>query len=719
MLASSGSVVPIFRRQIERGGPVTVTHPEMTRYFTTIPEAVQLVIRAGDIGAGKGEVFVLDMGEPVKILDLADNMIRLAGYEPEADIAIEFTQPRPGEKLHEELFGRGESVQPTAARRIRRAVRQEPFDAEWVESTLNSLEHLVLAGDEANLAENASSAMIAAPGGDAATVVRDEQPSAATCSKSSKTSALSLDLLRFFGVAVLALLSFTQGRDIRRLRDWAGSAPERDAERKESTSAAAAERAEEMRRLEEARTEEREAAELRETRRERREAGLPELTRSERLRMALSTEDRSPLAYVAAFLAVVVVVGGVAYAVTGGFGGDDGKSGGGKHSKGLHPAEIEVAVLNGTATEGLAGEYGDMVESRGFQLGNVTNTESAQELSAVMFKPNNGRAAQKVAKSLEHPEGAADDRRSRPARGRRAGRGRGRRGQCLGGRLARRHETAHQRRRGRLRDPRPRHRRRLRLVPAVEAGPAGPRQGHLRRRSGPPPEAPGLYSFTPNGDCRYDVIRIRFRVTQSDDAVVQIVKPGGKLVVTLARDRFLKRYHFFTFYWDGRSREKGGAPPAATSCGSSCLNQDRVLVPPGAIGLHRAPAQAAEGLQRGPMSDVLAGVGVLAAAGAAAAAILLPAGRRALGAMLAALVLFPALILGDQWHSHQIVDLRDDSTRFAALGPPGPRDLGRPGRRLPPLADPLAPRRSSRRSPSASRSTPAETRRTSSSRCIS
>ena len=211
-------------------------------------------------------------------------------------------------------------------------------------------------------------------------------------------------LAAFFGVAVLALLSFTQGRDIRRLRDWAGSAPERDAERKESTSAAAAERAEEMRRLEEARTEEREAAELRETRRERREAGLPELTRSERLRMALSTEDRSPLTLVAAFIAIAIVAGGIAYAVTGGFGGDDGKNGGGgKQSKGLHPAEIEVAVLNGTATEGLAGEYGDMVEARGFQLGNVTNTESAQELSAVMFKPHNGRAAQKVAKSLDIP----------------------------------------------------------------------------------------------------------------------------------------------------------------------------------------------------------------------------------------------------------------------------------------------------------------------------
>ena len=173
VLASSGSVVPIFRSQIERGGPVTVTHPEMTRFFMTIPEAVQLVIRAGDIGAGKGEVFVLDMGEPVKIVDLAHNMIRLAGYEPERDIAVEFTQPRPGEKLHEVLFSDGEEVQPTAARRINRAVRGTAIDQEWVDSTLASLEHLVLAGDEANLAERVVE-MIASPGGDAATVVSNE-----------------------------------------------------------------------------------------------------------------------------------------------------------------------------------------------------------------------------------------------------------------------------------------------------------------------------------------------------------------------------------------------------------------------------------------------------------------------------------------------------------------------------------------------------------------
>jgi len=173
VLASSGSVVPIFRSQIERGGPVTVTHPEMTRYFMTIPEAVQLVIRAGDIGTGKGEVFVLDMGDPVKIVDLAHNMIRLAGYEPEADIAVEFTQPRAGEKLHEVLFSDDEEVQATAARRINRAVRRTPRDSGWIESTLNSLEHLVMAGDEANLAERVVE-MISAPGGDAATVVPNE-----------------------------------------------------------------------------------------------------------------------------------------------------------------------------------------------------------------------------------------------------------------------------------------------------------------------------------------------------------------------------------------------------------------------------------------------------------------------------------------------------------------------------------------------------------------
>jgi FlaA1/EpsC-like NDP-sugar epimerase len=171
VLASSGSVVPLFRSQIERGGPVTVTHRDMTRYFMTIPEAVQLVIRAGDIGAGKGEVFVLDMGDPVRIVDLAHNMIRLAGYEPETDIAIEFTGVRPGEKLQEELFGFGERSQPTASKRILRAVREVPLDPDWVTATLDGMEQLVLAGDESNLSERVVELVTVGGGGEAALVI--------------------------------------------------------------------------------------------------------------------------------------------------------------------------------------------------------------------------------------------------------------------------------------------------------------------------------------------------------------------------------------------------------------------------------------------------------------------------------------------------------------------------------------------------------------------
>ncbi|HEY5977009.1 MAG TPA: hypothetical protein VIT85_04055 [Solirubrobacterales bacterium] len=96
-------------------------------------------------------------------------------------------------------------------------------------------------------------------------------------------------------------------------------------------------------------------------------------------------------------------------------------------------------------------------------------------------------------------------------------------------------------------------------------------------------------SFTPNGDCVFDRERIRFRVTQSDDAVIQVVKPGGRLMVTLARDTFLKRYRFFTFYWDGRTRFGHKAPPGRYKLRVKLLGQDRVLVPPGAMKLHRAP----------------------------------------------------------------------------------------------------------------------------------
>jgi FlaA1/EpsC-like NDP-sugar epimerase len=150
VLGSSGSVVPIFRRQIAKGGPVTVTDSRMTRYFMTIPEAVQLIIRSGELATG-GEVFVLEMGEPVKIIELAANMIRLAGYEPDVDIAIEIVGRRPGEKIHEELFNPGERPQPTPAEKIVYAI-QPPLDPEWVESAFARIEALVYGGDAAALA---------------------------------------------------------------------------------------------------------------------------------------------------------------------------------------------------------------------------------------------------------------------------------------------------------------------------------------------------------------------------------------------------------------------------------------------------------------------------------------------------------------------------------------------------------------------------------------
>jgi FlaA1/EpsC-like NDP-sugar epimerase len=154
VLGSSGSVVPIFRRQIAAGGPVTVTDENMTRYFMTIPEAVQLIIRSGNMGRG-GEVYVLEMGDPVRILDLARKMIQLSGREPDREVAIEVVGRRPGEKLHEELFNPDEEPRPTSEEKIVAAVRS-PLEAGWVDEAFTQVEELVYSGDARGLAATVS-----------------------------------------------------------------------------------------------------------------------------------------------------------------------------------------------------------------------------------------------------------------------------------------------------------------------------------------------------------------------------------------------------------------------------------------------------------------------------------------------------------------------------------------------------------------------------------
>lgn len=137
VLGSRGSLIPILRKQIKRGGPVRITHPDMTRYFMTIPEAVTLILQAGSMGTN-GELFILDMGEPVKIVDLARDLIRLHGLVPGEDIDIVFTGMRPGEKTHEELVYPQEELVPTPHEKIR-SVNAQPINEEWLKSEFENL----------------------------------------------------------------------------------------------------------------------------------------------------------------------------------------------------------------------------------------------------------------------------------------------------------------------------------------------------------------------------------------------------------------------------------------------------------------------------------------------------------------------------------------------------------------------------------------------------
>ena len=152
VLGSSGSVVPLFKKQIERGGPITITHPDMTRYFMTIPEAVQLVLRATTL-ARDGEIFVLDMGEPIRIADMARDLVRLSGLEPGQDIDIVFTGVRPGERLKEELWNGAEDMEPTAQDKlmvVRRRGSDGP-DLSMLLSQLSEMEALAKAAETHDL----------------------------------------------------------------------------------------------------------------------------------------------------------------------------------------------------------------------------------------------------------------------------------------------------------------------------------------------------------------------------------------------------------------------------------------------------------------------------------------------------------------------------------------------------------------------------------------
>ncbi|MBN2066176.1 MAG: polysaccharide biosynthesis protein, partial [Candidatus Thermoplasmatota archaeon] len=146
VIGSNGSVVPLLKKQISEGGPVTITHPEVSRYFMATSEAVQLVMAAGAMGKGR-EIFLLDMGEPIKIWDLAIDLIKRCGLEPGKDIDTVFTGLRPGEKLHEELYWQGEGIIPTSNKKIT-MLRGNGLDADFVLDSIQNLQKCVENLDE-------------------------------------------------------------------------------------------------------------------------------------------------------------------------------------------------------------------------------------------------------------------------------------------------------------------------------------------------------------------------------------------------------------------------------------------------------------------------------------------------------------------------------------------------------------------------------------------